>query len=274
MRLGNQVRFSQADGELTTSRHDRPPMTGNFAGLNQRQALHRDVWQRKAAIRLLYQEFHRQLLADCGEGRILDIGSGTAHIKEVRPDVISTDILSFPGIDIVADAHRLPFASGAFSGIVMLDVLHHLERPIEFLKEASRVLRPGGRLAMIEPAMTPLARRFYDRFHEEPVDMTADPFALVTINRTRDPFDANQAIPTLLFSTQQARQRFEHEVPALRVRRIGWQSLFAYPLSGGFQPWSLLPASWVKPMLAFEGRMPAVLRKLLAFRMMVVLERQ
>ena len=253
---------------------DKPPMTSNSAGLNQRQALHRDVWQKKAAIRLLYQEFHRQLLADCGEGNILDIGSGTAHIKEVRSDVISTDILAFPGIDIVADAHRLPFARGAFSGIIMLDVLHHLERPIEFLKEASRVLKPGGRLAMIEPAMTPLARRFYDRFHEEPVDMTADPFAMVTADHKRDPFDANQAIPTLLFSTEQARKRFEHAVPALRVRRIDWQSLVAYPLSGGFQPWSLLPASWVKPILAFEGQIPAALRKLLAFRMMVILERQ
>src|SRR5215510_12448987 len=89
------------------------------AGLNQRQTLHRDVWQRKAVIRVLYQEFHRQLLADCGEGNILDIGSGTAHIKEVRPDVISTDILALPGIDIVADAHQMPFVNGAFSGIVM-----------------------------------------------------------------------------------------------------------------------------------------------------------
>jgi SAM-dependent methyltransferase len=251
-----------------------PALKRSAAGLNQRQARHREIWRSKAAIRLLYREFHRQLLASCGEGSILDIGSGTAHIKEVRPDVISTDILRFPGIDTVADAHRLPFANGAFSGIVMLDVLHHLERPIEFLKEASRVLRPGGRLSMIEPAMTPLARRFYDRFHEEPVDMTADPFAMTTTARRRDPFDANQAIPTLLFSKEAARKRFEHAIPALRVRRIDWQSLVAYPLSGGFQPWSLLPAAWVKPMLAVEARIPTRLRKLLAFRMMVVLERQ
>jgi SAM-dependent methyltransferase len=155
----------------------------------------------------------------------------------------------------------------------MLDVLHHLERPIEFLKEAARVLRPGGRLAMIEPAMTTLARQFYHRFHEEPVDMSADPFAEVAVNPDRDPFDANQAIPSLLFATPAARRRVEAAIPALRVRTVDWLSLFAYPLSGGFQNWSLIPAALVRPMLAFEEKVPQAVRRQIAFRMIVVLER-
>jgi len=241
--------------------------------LDQRQVIHRAQWEKKQAVRLLYRDFHRQLLESCPEGSVLDIGSGTAHIKEFRPDIVSTDILLFPGIDVVADAHRLPFHDQFFAGVVMLDVLHHLERPIEFLKEASRVLKPGGRLAMIEPAMTTLARRFYDRFHEEPVDMNADPFAPVAINPDRDPFDANQAIPSLLFATAPARKLVEQTIPSLRVRSVEWQSLFAYPMSGGFQEWSLIPGALVGPMLAFERRMPQLVRKHLAFRMMVVLER-
>ena len=241
--------------------------------MDQRQVIHRAQWEKKKAVRLLYRDFHRQLLESCPEGRVLDIGGGTAHIKEFRPDTMSTDIQLFPGIDVVADAHRLPFRNEFFAGVVMLDVLHHLERPIEFLKEASRVLKPGGRLAMIEPAMTPLARRFYNRFHEEPVDMNADPFAPVAINPDRDPFDANQAIPSLLFATTPARRVVEQTVPSLRVRHVEWQSLFAYPMSGGFQKWSLIPAALVGPMLALEKRMPGPVRELLAFRMMVVLER-
>jgi SAM-dependent methyltransferase len=241
--------------------------------LDQRQVIHRAQWQKKKALRLLYLDFHRQLLECCPEGRVLDIGGGTAHIKEFRPDIVSTDILLFPGIDVVADAHRLPFRDEVFAGIVMLDVLHHLERPIEFLREASRVLKPGGRLAMIEPAMTTLARRFYDRVHEEPVDMNADPFAPVAINPDRDPFDANQAIPSLLFATPPSRKLVEQTIPSLRVRSVEWQSLFAYPMSGGFQSWSLIPAALVTPVLAFEKRMPGPVRKHLAFRMMVVLER-
>jgi SAM-dependent methyltransferase len=248
-------------------------MTKSAAGLDQRQIIHRKLWEKKEALRILYREYHRQLFESCPEGAILDIGGGTAHIKESRPDVVSADILSFPGIDVVADAHRLPFRHEFFAGVVMLDVLHHLERPIEFLKEASRVLKPGGCLAMIEPAMTTLARRFYDRFHEEPVDMNADPFAAVAINPDRDPFDANQAIPSLLFATAPARRRVELTIPSLRVRSVEWQSLFAYPMSGGFQSWSLIPAALVGPTLAFERRMPGPVRELLAFRMMVVLER-
>ncbi len=248
-------------------------MTGSAADLDQRQILHRDLWERKPSIRLLYRDFHQRLLDCCPQGRVLDIGSGTAHIKDSRPDVVSTDILPFPGIDVVADAHRLPFPNECFSGLVMLDVLHHLERPIEFLKEASRVLEPGGRLAMIEPAMTTLARQFYHRFHEEPVDMNADPFAEVAINPDRDPFDANQAIPSLLFATPAARRRVEAAIPGLRVRMVDWLGLFAYPLSGGFQSWSLIPAALVRPVLAFEAKVPQAIRRQIAFRMIVVLER-
>lgn len=224
-------------------------------------------------MRELYRDYHRLLLEACPAGLLLDIGGGTAHIKESRPDAISVDILRFPGIDVVADAHHLPFRDELLSGIIMLDVLHHLERPIDFLREAARVLKRGGRLAMIEPAMTTVAHPFYDRIHEEPVDMTADPFAPVAVNPDRDPFDANQAIPTLLFSDARARDRLQQTVPALKVRRVDWLSLFAYPMSGGFQPWSLIPGAMVKPVLALERRVPIALRKHLAFRMMIELER-
>ena len=148
-----------------------------------------------------------------------------------------------------------------------------LAKNIEFLKEASRVLKSGGRLAMIEPAMTPLARQFYHHVHVEPVDMNADAFADVTIDPNRDPFDANQAIPSLLFAKPAARMRVEAVIPSLRVQNVDWFSLFAYPMSGGFQNWSLLPAALVGPMLALEQKVPKFVRRQIAFRMMVVLER-
>jgi hypothetical protein len=93
------------------------------------------------------------------------------------------------------------------------------------------------------------------------------------MNPDRDPFDANQAIPTLLFATTQAQRLVEQTIPTFRVRNVDWQSLLAYPLSGGFQKWSLIPGALVESMLGLERRAPLFVRKHLAFRMIVVLER-
>ncbi len=156
---------------------------------------HRRIWDRKPALRAIYADFHQRLEAACPPGRLLDIGGGSAHFKTYRPDVIALDILPFLGIDVVADAHAMPFANDMFSGIVMLDVLHHLQRPMMFLREAARVLRPGGRLAMIEPGMSALSTPFYSRFHQEPVIMSADPFAEEVVQSGGDPFELEPGRP-------------------------------------------------------------------------------
>jgi SAM-dependent methyltransferase len=48
-----------------------------------------------------------------------------------------------------ADAHDLPFAAASFSGIVCGGTLNELGDPARALREASRVLEPGGRLAVM-----------------------------------------------------------------------------------------------------------------------------
>lgn len=55
---------------------------------------------------------------------------------------------------VVCDARDLPFADGSFDVVVANLVLHHVEPVDSVLKEAIRVLRPGGRFAALEP--TPL----------------------------------------------------------------------------------------------------------------------
>jgi len=87
------------------------------------------------------------------------------------PAVVSTDILPARWLKALADAQRLPFAAASFDNIAMFDVLHHLDRPRMFLQEA--VLRRGGRIVMVEPAITPLSGLLYRNFHPEPVIMSA-----------------------------------------------------------------------------------------------------
>jgi SAM-dependent methyltransferase len=243
-------------------------------GADRRLFEHRRIWDAKPTLRAVYADYHHRLEVACPPGPLLDIGGGSAHFKDYRKSAISLDVLPFPGIDVVADAHEMPFPNGRFAGIVMLDVLHHLQRPLDFFREAVRVLQPRGRLAMIEPGMSLVARRFYQRFHQEPVDMAADVFAEGVRQSGDDPFDSNQALPVLLFGTSRARARFERTLPELKIISTEWLSLFVYPLSGGFKSWSLWPSKLVGPALKVEQVLLPLLGPVLGFRIMIVLEKR
>jgi SAM-dependent methyltransferase len=233
---------------------------------------YRDIWSRKPALRIVYEDCYRRIAAASVPGTTLEIGGGSGNLKMFTPRIISIDILTAPWLDAVADAQRLPFADSSFDNIVMFDVLHHIENPCFFFEEAIRILRSGGRVIFVEPAITPLSWLFYKLFHPEPVRMSQNPLTYVTPNAARDPYDANQAIPTLLFGRY--RSAFEQTFPNLRVRSIQLLSLFAYPLSGGFRTWSLLPAKLGRMILRVEDVLLPVLGKLMAFRMLAVVQRQ
>jgi SAM-dependent methyltransferase len=234
---------------------------------------HRRIWQAKPALRVIYADYHRRLLNACPPGLVLDIGGGSAHVKNYRADVICGDILPFPGIDVVCDAHALPFAEGRLSGIVMLDVLHHLARPVDFLCEAARVLRPGGVLAMIEPGISPLSYPFYRTLHGEPTDLRADPLKPARTRGNKDPWDSNQAIPTLLFAREEITNELLRRVPELKLVAMDWLSVIGYPLSGGFKSWCLLPTRAIEWLIRMEDGLPQAVRRRAAFRLFVVLQR-
>ena len=235
-------------------------------------AEHRERWRSKPGLRAVYDDFHRLMAAHRVPGRTLEIGGGAGHGEGFLGDAISTDILCAPWLDAVCDAHSLPFRQASLHNIVMLDVLHHLAHPAAFLAEAVRVLRPGGRLVMLEPAITPLSWLVYGFLHHEPVVMGADPLADGAAAGARDPFDSNQAIATLMFGRH--RRRFEAAFPELAIVELRRLSLFAYPLSGGFQAWSLIPGAAVGPVLRLEAMLEPLLGPLMAFRQLAVLERR
>jgi SAM-dependent methyltransferase len=48
-----------------------------------------------------------------------------------------------------ADAQRLPLDDESFDAVAMVSMLHHVDDPAAALTEARRILRPGGRLAVV-----------------------------------------------------------------------------------------------------------------------------
>jgi SAM-dependent methyltransferase len=218
----------------------------------------------------LYTAWYEELAACLRPGRTLEIGGGTGNLKEFAPCVICTDLIGVPWLDAVADAQRLPFHATSIDNIVLFDALHHVERVRLFFDEAVRILKPGGRILIMDPYVSWASWPVYRFLHPEPLDLAADPLAMDQTNSCRKPFDANQAVATMLFERDY--ERFREQYPSLRLRALRRLALFAYPLSGGFDHPSLIPAWLVRPMLAFE-RAIGFLGRMLAFRILVVLEK-
>jgi len=233
---------------------------------------HRELWAKKPALREIYTEYFN-LFQQCSiKGKILEIGGGGGNLKGFLSDSISVDIVSLPWLDAIADAQILPFRDQSFSNIVMVDVLHHIEHPAQFFFEADRILIPGGRIICIEPAITPISWIFLSLFHPELINMKQKPFDEFPPDPARKPFDANQAVPTLIF--KQYRKKLQEQFPDLKIITVSYLDLFAYPLSGGFRPWCLVPGRFVKPILKMEKMLISVMGPFMAFRLFCVVEKE
>ena len=222
-------------------------------------------------LRLVYDDFYDRIAAACRPGLTIEIGGGIGNLKRRLTDVVATDIQCAPWLDCVADAQRLPFADGCAANFVMVDVLHHLEFPVTFFREAARVLRPGGRVLMVEPAITWGSSLFYRLLHHEPIRTSAEVLGEGNPDPRRDPYDSNQAIPTLLATRD--RERFHRLFPALRLASVQWFSFAAYPLSGGFQSWSLIGEGVARRMLRIERALEPMLGPIVGFRMLLLVEK-
>ena len=124
----------------------------------------------RASDRGLYRAL-MELTVTAPLGDLLDIGCGRGRILKLLASRANRAV----GVDIDADArelaraelllaglpncslrqgdmYRLPFADHEFDTLVLDDVLGNAARPAEALSEARRVLRPGGRVIVLEQA--------------------------------------------------------------------------------------------------------------------------
>lgn len=146
----------------------------------------RDRRQKADDYHAVTSELMDRLFADAFEGidvgrgtAVLDVGAGdmstATRLAERGAWVVATDVhvgelLASAGrrahggpgtvVEVMADAHRLPFVDGVFDVTYCRSTIHHLDRPRLAIREMARVTRPGGRVVLAsEPVASVLDRR-------------------------------------------------------------------------------------------------------------------
>ena len=229
-------------------------------------ARHRAVWEARPELRQVYREWFARLLGAVeGLDPVVEVGAGPGFLKEFAPHLVATDVVAGLRVDVRCDADVLPFRSASVGGLVLVDTLHHLPRPLDFLAEAARVLQPRGRVAMIEPWITPSSWVLYRYFHHEDcrlgVDLTR-PFG----GNDKAALDGNAAIPYLTL----ARVR----EGALPLRLLSAEPFIGLPylVTFGFKVKRPLPPALQRLARLGEATLDP-LRRWLATRTLVVLEK-
>ena len=144
-----------------------------------RRAAEKKVAFSKRLSRHRIDDFLRRELRDV-RGVVLDLGAGLRPFADLLPgQTVALDHRPRPDIDLIGDAHRLPFGDGTIDAIVCTEVFEHLLDPAAAARELIRILKPGGRLV--------LTTRFCFPLHDRPADYWR--FTSYTLARLFAPLD-------------------------------------------------------------------------------------
>jgi len=131
------------------------------------------AWAKRNA-RELDWEIAREMggLVSAQGAAVLDIGCGAKPYQRFFPGAARYCGIDLPAqrsanklekrADVYADLRRLPIAEETFDVVLCTQVLEHIADPERVLREAQRILRPGGLVVLTVP--------FLAAEHEEPHD--------------------------------------------------------------------------------------------------------
>jgi SAM-dependent methyltransferase len=202
----------------------------------------RSVIDAKPALKGFYAEIYARYAASLAmcphEGLAVELGSGGGFAQRIVPELVTTDVLPYDGIDRVVDATRMPFANRSVRFFCLLNVFHHIPDVAAFLREAGRCLMPGGRLLLIDQHPGWISKPVLRFIHHEPFCPDAADWRFES---TGPLSGANGALAWIVFVRD--RTKFIEQFPELQLLQYRPFAPLTYWLSGGLKPWHLLPSA-------------------------------
>ena len=229
----------------------------------------RQLLQSNRNLMLWYHELYRDLfrtVSDVAQKRVLEIGSGTSPLKVFLPNLITSDILNLEYLDVVFDCHNIAELSEipdhSIDVITLTNVLHHLRDPIYFLRSATRKLKKGGEVLIVEPYFSVLSYLLFTVLHHEPVNFD---ISRPVLDTTDGPLSSsNQAMPHMIFFTRPNWLKELADYYDLDQTRFGFFTSLAYMVTGGISRIFPVPHCIYKPYLVLDRFLARSLPRLFA----------
>lgn len=231
---------------------------------------HKEIILSKPFLKKLYVEWYTFFKNECrslNSQNIIELGSGGGFLKEIMPEVKTSDILELPGNDLTFNALEMPFQNNSISAFLMVDVFHHVPDSLQFLKEMERTLKPGGKIIMNEPWNSAWGQMIYKNFHHE----TFNPKGGWSIPSSGPMSDANGALPWIVFKRDF--EKFKADFPGLELKVLKPHTPLRYLLSGGVSMRSLVP-QWSFGLVRATELLLSPLNKWFSMFVTIVIEKK
>ncbi|WP_141732126.1 methyltransferase domain-containing protein [Oligoflexus tunisiensis] len=121
-------------------------MVSEYRDFESNSSMHRLKLRLSQLLNATYQSqrsiaAHRKTFDIPDEGICLSIGGGPTRS---HPRSVNLNIGAFENVEIVADAHVLPYVDSCIDSVVCEDVLEHIREPDKVVREMYRVMKPGA----------------------------------------------------------------------------------------------------------------------------------